>query len=384
MPKPSIPLSAGLPPLVLGTATFNHQYNEDPYALPSTTIVRKALDSGITAFDTSPYYGPAEILLGQALATEYIREHYPRESYHILTKVGRISASCFDYSPTWIRKSVQRSLRRLHTEYLDVVYCHDVEFVSPQEVLDAVVELRRIRDEDGSIHYVGIAGYPVDTLCELAELVLQKTGEPLDIVQSYANYTLQNKRLASSALPRLTKAKVDVVTNASPLGMGLLRQAGVPIGGMGDFHPSPEGLRNAVLDASRWLSENNEKIEVVALRYALESWLYAGSAKGGAGSPGAIAKSQQQTESLERQRWGVSVIGVSSTGELDEILDVWRDVLRGAENGGDEATPERRRIQYLSEKVKDILGSTWYNYAWPSPDEGFVNSPNPDHDREDV
>ncbi|OGM45594.1 L-galactose dehydrogenase (L-GalDH) [Aspergillus bombycis] len=136
MGRPSGPLSANLPPLVMGTATFNSQYNHDPYALPTTELVHRALTSGVRAFDTSPYYGPAEELLGRALATDFVQSTFPRYTYRLLTKVGRVASSSFDYSPEWVRYSVQRSLRRLHTDYLDVVYCHDVEFVSPQEVLE--------------------------------------------------------------------------------------------------------------------------------------------------------------------------------------------------------------------------------------------------------
>lgn len=64
MPQTSPPLSTVLPPLIFGTATFNHQYNIDPFKLPTTTLVHKALSDGIRAFDTSPYYGPSEELLG--------------------------------------------------------------------------------------------------------------------------------------------------------------------------------------------------------------------------------------------------------------------------------------------------------------------------------
>ncbi len=42
-----------------------------------------------------------------------------------------LGAADFDYSPTTIRRSVHRSLKRLHTQYLDVVYLHDVEFIAP-------------------------------------------------------------------------------------------------------------------------------------------------------------------------------------------------------------------------------------------------------------
>jgi aryl-alcohol dehydrogenase-like predicted oxidoreductase len=264
----------------MGTATFNQQYNPDPYALPTTALVHRALAAGVRAFDTSPYYGPAEELLGRALSTPCVQEKYSRSTYKLLTKVGRVAASSFDYSPVWIRRSIGRSLSRLGTTYLDVVYCHDVEFVTPEEVLTAVRELRRIRDTEGTIRYVGISGYPVDVLCSLAELVLAKTGESLDAVMSYANFTIQNTRLASEGLPRLLAAGVDVVPNASPLGMGLLRRKGVPIGSMGDFHPAPDGLRAAVHAASEWMENQGEKLEVVAIRYALEFWLREGSPNG--------------------------------------------------------------------------------------------------------
>lgn len=411
------PLSAALPPLVMGTATFNSQYNEDPYALPTTELVHRAFASGVRAFDTSPYYGPAEELLGRALATDFVQSNFPRQSYHLLTKVGRIAGSSFDYSPAWVRKSIARSLRRLHTEYLDVVYCHDVEFVSPQEVLEAVRELRRIRDTQGTVRYVGISGYPVDVLCDLAELVLRETGEPLDVVMSYANFTLQNTRLLTQGLPRLVAAGVDVIPNASPLGMGLLRRKGVPIGSMGDFHPAPDGLRTAIHNASEFADSEGEKIEVIAIRFALESWLRDG-AKGGAlgpplarspdADPGFISVASMGTG----ERLGVSVMGVSNIDELNETLRVWHSIVDGLENKDDNdeyfetqaaavpsapsapaiLTPsdgiitdrvwscERRsRILYLANQIQSILSPTWVDYTWPSPDPGFVNTLPADH-----
>ncbi|KAI5293307.1 hypothetical protein KEM52_005657 [Ascosphaera acerosa] len=374
MGKPAAPLSARLPSLILGSATFNYQFNEDPFAIPSTVIVQKALEHGIRAFDTSPYYGPSEKLLGKALRTDEIRRQYTREDYHILTKVGRVSESCFDYSPEWVRKSVARSLRRLGTEYLDVVYCHDVEFVSPTEVLTAVTELRRIRDTEGLIHYVGIAGYPTDVLCSLAELVLRETGEPLDIVQSYANYTLQNTRLVTHGLQRLLHANVDVVTNASPLGMGLLRSAGVPVGSMGDFHPSPDGLRSAVASACQWLSESGgagRTIEKEALRFALGAWAIDGRQVGACGPTPYQASPR---------RLGVSVIGVSSLSELEAELEIWREVIKAT---ADDSTGDGIRAMHLEgvvDRFKSILGD-WFDYAWASPGDGFANEANPDHSR---
>ncbi|KAJ5558720.1 hypothetical protein N7535_009401 [Penicillium sp. DV-2018c] len=429
--RPPTPLSASLPPLIMGTATFNNQYNADPFALPTTELVQRALSRGIRAFDTSPYYGPAEELLGRALATETVQSNYPRNTYHLLTKVGRIASSTFDYFPTWVRHSVRRSLRRLHTDYLDVVYCHDVEFVSPAEVLTAVRELRRLRDEEGLLRYVGISGYPVDTLSDLAELVLRETGEPLDIVMSYANFTLQNTRLHSHALPRLVAAGVDVVPNASPLGMGLLRRDGVPIGSMGDFHPAPDALRDAIRGASECASRHGEKLEVVAIRFALESWLRVGARAGGLGAPLARAADADPgfvsvANMGTGKRLGVSVMGVSNVFELDETLRVWHSIVDGLENWCEEdegsyfdmtlnstgrsdsnldavtglvtasgtsiLTPQEglvtdrawslargAHILKLAREIRDVMGSEWVDYVWDSPSPDFVNSIPEDH-----
>lgn len=425
--QPNTSLSADLPPLIMGTATFNSQYNADPYALPTTELVQRALSCGVRAFDTSPYYGPAEELLGRALATEFVQSRFPRHSYRLLTKVGRIASSSFDYSPAWIRYSVQRSLRRLHTNYLDVVYCHDVEFVTPGEVLTAVRELRRLRDEEGLLRYVGISGYPVDTLSELAEMVLRETGEPLDIVMSYANFTLQNTRLRSRSLPRLLAAGVDVVPNASPLGMGLLRRDGVPIGSMGDFHPAPDPLRSAICHAAECTAQHGEKLEVVAIRFALESWLRAGAKAGALGAP--LARAADADPGFlsvanigTGRRLGVSVMGVSNIDELDETLRVWRSILDGLENWDEDddasdfetklhsagpSTPRekltgavpssashafniltppeglitdrawsharRAHILHLAKEVRDVLGTEWVDYVWASPPPDFKN-----------
>ena len=389
MVRSSNKLSSSLPPLIFGTATLNYQFNPDPYALAPNEIVQRALSHGVRAFDTSPYYGPAEEILGTALATDLVRKNYPRDQYYILTKVGRISGECFDYSPAWIRQSIKRSCRRLRTNYLDVVYCHDVEFVSSEEVLQAVRELRRIRDEEGTINYVGISGYPVPVLCDLAEMILRETGEPLDAVMSYANFTLQNTRLFSEGITRLVNAGVDIVPNASPLGMGLLRRQGPPIGAMGNWHPAPDELRQAIRTASDWTDMQGEKLEVVAVRFALENWLREGAKAGTLGDPLASAADTYQSTLVAKEKVGVSVMGVSRIEELDETIRVWRSVLDGMADdldleGTGALTPgdalsdhewslqRRQRIRILAKGIRKVIG-TWADSAWNSPDPGFVN-----------
>lgn len=376
------PLRSVLPPLVLGTATFNHQYNLDPYALNTSALVAEAVIShGIRAFDTSPYYGPAESLLGEALSQDVITSKYPRSSYRLLTKAGRISEDEFDYSPTSICASVKRSMERLKTTYLDVVYCHDVEFVEPHEVVVAVKELRRLRDseeDDHPVRYVGISGYPLDTLRSLAALILSETGEPIDIIQSYAHFTLQNTKLADPALLAAFSA-LDcsgstgigtevgpVVANASPLGMGLLRTVGVPVGAKGDFHPAPRGLRDTIARASEYvqgqLSQEEKqqgqqriadvRLEDIAIRYSIEEWLRSGAQVGcrvvlpihSQGKISLLSSSDSlrpllvegENNNGRAVKFGINVIGVSKIDELNKTMAVWRSSLNALGLHGDD------------------------------------------------
>jgi len=379
------PLSSILPPLIFGTGTFNVQYHKDPYSLNTTQLIQHALTQGIRAFDTSPYYGPSESLLGDALAHPSVKPHFPRQHYYLLTKAGRLAANTFDYSPDWIRQSVARSLQRLHTSYVDVVYCHDVEYVSAAEVITAVRELRRLRDEEGTVHYVGISGYPLSTLCALAERILHETGEAVDAVQSYANMTLQNTRLVGEGVERLRAAGVDVVPSASVLGHGLLRADGLPENTLA-WHPAPVGLREAVRRAAAFCAERDERLEAVAIRYAVETWMVEGSVVGSLGDPAAGVEWEADTKVLNGGRkLGVTVMGVSTVAELEHTLAQWRSVLDGLENGQKVASQagrwkrshewsvyRRKAVQMLAEVVKEELGE-WFNYVWESPPSGFVN-----------
>src|SRR5438309_6733990 len=87
--------------------------------------VRAALDCGLNFIDTSPYYGRgmSEVLLGIAL------EGVPRDSYTLCSKLGRYAPAHFDFSPKRVAESIDVSLERLRTDHLDIILCHDVEFV---------------------------------------------------------------------------------------------------------------------------------------------------------------------------------------------------------------------------------------------------------------
>lgn len=336
-PRPK--LSTLLPPIILGGGVYNTQMNADPTQLPVRALVRRAFDLGITAIDTSPYYGPSELLIGDAL----LHSGRPRRDYLLMTKVGRIQELDFDYSPAWIRRSVARSLQRLHTEYLDVVFCHDVEFVARAAVVDAVRTLFALADE-GKIRYVGISGYPPMVLAELAVAVRRTLGRPVDVVQSYCHYNLQNGRLLAALSTLKGEAGVDVVVNASPLSMGLLSGA-FP----GDFHPAPRALQEACVEAHRWCLERGETLPGVAMRWAFAKWQGQGPTISGA----------SYVEELEANVEAYREMSTSKEGKLGLHKDVCAD----------EAAVER--MEPLWSGVRGLLGD-WVDWSWESPPKGCV------------
>jgi aryl-alcohol dehydrogenase-like predicted oxidoreductase len=360
-----------MPPLILGTATFNYQYNDDPARMPYTDIIRRALQHHITAFDTSPYYGPSEVLLGDALRT--LTPPPSRDGYFLITKAGRIAGDEFDYSPAWIRYSVCRSLERLNTQYLDLVYAHDVEFVSPTEVLEAVKELRRLRDQ-GLVRYVGISGYPVEVLASLSEMILEQTGEPLDAVMSYSNFCIQSSRLGrSDMLDRFQKAGVECLPNASMLGMGLITTRGADNSPMASWHPAPPELRDACNSLALIASRCGEHLEEVAIRWALENWAHAGSRFGSVAYPQQLLSEVRMDEGGSPARIGISVMGVSNVDELEETWALWKSVAGLANHVDERAAKRKERInRIVTEQMWPKLGA-WKDYSWQSGGEPYTN-----------
>src|SRR5436305_6794302 len=120
--------------------------------------VRVALDLGMNFIDTSPYYGRgmSECLLGVAL------RGIPREQYYLGTKLGRYAPAHFDFSARRVVESVDVSLERMGVDHLDVVLCHDIEFVAMEQVIEETLPaLRRIQAQ-GKVRFIGVSGYPMN------------------------------------------------------------------------------------------------------------------------------------------------------------------------------------------------------------------------------
>ena len=117
------------------------------FAIPDDRAARdllaRARDLGMNMLDTAPAYGTSEERLGALLAGQ-------RDHWLICSKVGEEfvgGASHFDFSPTHTRRSVERSLRRLATDRLDIVLVHsdgnDEHIIRQLGTLEILAELKR-------------------------------------------------------------------------------------------------------------------------------------------------------------------------------------------------------------------------------------------------
>lgn len=227
--------------------------------------VHAALDVGITFFDVSPYYGAtlAETVLGKAL------HGIDRSSYVLATKVGRYGDNDFDFSAERVRSSVRESLKRLGTDHLDLVQCHDIEFGDLDQVAgEAVPALRELQDA-GLVRAVGVTGYPLAALGSVATRV------PVDTVLSYCQYTLQDRRL--DGWRQFFTAAGTAVINAAPLAMGALTARGPA-----PWHPAPAPVLQACAAAAALCASRGADIAKIAFQFSATTGGFASTIVGAA------------------------------------------------------------------------------------------------------
>jgi aryl-alcohol dehydrogenase-like predicted oxidoreductase len=143
----------------LGTVKFGRNQEvkyPSNFALPSdeeiVSLIDQAKSLGINLLDTAPAYGSSEQRLGRLLSD--------RKDWVICTKVGEefvTGKSFYDYSANHIRKSIERSLLNLNTDYLDLVLIHsdgnDVAIIESTDCLEALSKLK----ERGLIRAIGMS-----------------------------------------------------------------------------------------------------------------------------------------------------------------------------------------------------------------------------------
>lgn len=215
--------------------------------------VHLAIDRGINFFDVAPYYGItlAEERLGNALAGH-------RHRVLLATKVGRYGAADFDFSARRVTASIDESLKRLRTDYVDLLQAHDVEFGDVQQIIDETIPALRKIQKQGKARFIGITGLPLTTLVQIAEAV------PVDTILSYCRYNLMVADMDDVLLPVVKKLGIGLI-NASPLHMGVLTKQGAPA-----WHPAPAEVREAAKKVDELCRSYGVDVTAVALRFCLD------------------------------------------------------------------------------------------------------------------
>jgi len=241
-----------LPVLSFGASSLGAEFRNVTLD-EALSSVRVALECGLNFIDTSPFYGRgmSEVLLGIAL------KGVPRESYTLCTKLGRYDLAHFDFSAKRVAESVDVSLHRLGTDHLDIILCHDIEFVPMQQIVDETIPALRKIQQAGKARYIGFSGYPM----KIFKFILEQTH--VDCVLSYNQYTLQNTRFLDEAVPYL-KAKGVGVMNAGPFSARLLTQAPLPA-----WLKEPESVKAAARAAAAHCASKGVDIAQLALQFSI-------------------------------------------------------------------------------------------------------------------
>jgi D-threo-aldose 1-dehydrogenase len=180
---------------------------------PALATVRAFLDSEINFLDTAASYGDGE---SERRIGVVLRERggFPN-GFVIATKADR-DMRTGDFSGAQIRRSVERSLRLLGLDSLQLLYLHDPEYSTFEEILapGGPVDVMQRCKEEGLVAHLGVAGGPIPMLIDYVETGL------FEVAISHNRYTLLNVS-ANPLWDACVKHGVAAV-NAAPYGSGLL------------------------------------------------------------------------------------------------------------------------------------------------------------------
>jgi aryl-alcohol dehydrogenase-like predicted oxidoreductase len=194
--------------LGLGCMGMSHGYGKAPDKKEMVNLIHEAVKSGVTFFDTAEIYGPFtnEKLVGEALAPY-------RDDVIIATKFGIKNVNgkqVQDSNPKIIRASIEGSLKRLKTDFIDLYYQHRVD---PNVPIEEVAETIKDLMMEGKVRHWGLSEAGVKTI-RRAHKVL-----PLTAIQS--EYSMWWRRPEEELLPTLEELGIGFVP-FSPLGKGFL------------------------------------------------------------------------------------------------------------------------------------------------------------------
>ena len=149
-------------PIGLGTnAVGGHNLYPDTDEEAGRELVKTAIDHGVNFLDTAYLYGQGR---SEELIGEVVKNSGKRADLVIASKVSPVftdDGMTNDNSPAFLKKEVENSLKRLQTDYIDLMYIHYPDEKTPEA--EAVGALKELKDE-GKIRSIGLSNFSVDQL----------------------------------------------------------------------------------------------------------------------------------------------------------------------------------------------------------------------------
>ncbi len=191
----------------MGMSAFYGPASDEALA---TSVLHRALDLGVTLFDTAEMYGPHtnEELLGRALVGR-------RDKVFLATKFGigynaERTALKVDGSPANVRRAIEGSLKRLNTDHVDLYYLHRIDPDTPiEDTVGAMAELVT----EGKVRFLGLS--------EAAPATLRRAHATHPITALQTEYSLWSREPEDEILATCAELGVGFVPY-SPLGRGFL------------------------------------------------------------------------------------------------------------------------------------------------------------------
>jgi aryl-alcohol dehydrogenase-like predicted oxidoreductase len=230
--------------LGLGCMGMSQSYGQPDRAGGAATI-RRALELGVTFFDTADIYGQGanEELVGEAL-----REH--RDDVVLATKCGLVPGEpggplTIDGSPAHVREACDASLRRLGVRTIDLYYLHRVD---PRTPIEETVRAMASLVDEGKVRYLGLS--------EVSASTLRRANAVHPIAALQSEYSLWTRDPEAEVLPACRKLGIAFVP-FSPLGRGFLTGTLRTTDGLpsGDFRRGLPRFQSANLERNLGLAD---------------------------------------------------------------------------------------------------------------------------------
>ncbi len=304
----------------------------------ATACVRAALDAGITTFDTADVYANtvAEKVLGDALAGER------RESLEILTKVywptGPKGPNDTGLSRKHIRESIDGSLRRLGTDYVDLYQAHRYDHETPlEETMQAFADVVR----QGKALYIGVSEWTADQI-RAGHALATELG--FQLISNQPQYSMLWRVIEPEVVPTSRELGVSQIV-WSPIAQGVLTgkyKPGQPLPAgsratdeKGGARMIAQFLRDDVVERVQGLQPIADELDLTMAQLAL-AWVLSNDNV----SAAIIGASRP-----EQVRDNVKASGVTLPAEvLTRIDEVLGDVVVSDPAETSKASPEKRLV----------------------------------------